>query len=86
MECRGGNGCGSQDERYNGGGLVRERPERIVLAVCRQQELERDGGGGESDLGFLSAGCVVLVFEGNAYLSSCNKRDQIGNGAHELSP
>lgn len=35
MECRGGNGCGGQDERYNGSGLVREHPERIVLAVCR---------------------------------------------------
>ena len=89
MECRGGNGCGGQDERYNGGGLVRERPKRIVLAVCRQQELERDGGGGESDkhdLGFLGAGCPVAVLEDKAHFSGCNKSHEIGNGAHELAP
>ena len=34
----------------------------------------------------LSAGCVAVVFEDKAHFSSRNKRDQVGNSAHELAP
>ena len=27
-----------------------------------------------------------MAFEDKAHFSSCNKRDQVGNGAHELAP
>ena len=27
-----------------------------------------------------------MTFEDKAHFSSCNKRDQVGNGAHELAP
>lgn len=33
----------------------------------------------------LDAGCVAVAFEDKAHFSSCNKRDQVGNGAHELA-